>query len=46
MIYPKIQIAFPQGSEMIVPKNFMPTSITIAASGIYTIDFDDLKSGD
>ena len=46
MIYPKIQLAFPQGSEMIVPKNFMPTSITIAASGSYTIDFDDLKSGD
>ena len=40
LIYPKMDIEFPQAQTIKIRRNFLPTRITIAASGSYTFDID------
>ena len=42
IIIPEIKVIFPQKSLIQVPRNSLPTMITVAASGSYTIDFNTI----
>jgi len=41
MIYPDIKIEFKKGTTLAIPRNPMPTKITITASGSYKMDLPD-----
>jgi len=43
LIYPEIKIVFPQATDIKIPRNFMPTRITIAASASYKVDFSAIE---
>ena len=45
MIYPDIRFVFPEATTIAIPRKFVPVKITIAASGSYTLDLDDLGLG-
>jgi len=44
MIYPDIKIEFKKGTTLAIPRNPMPTKITITANGSYTMDLPDFTA--